>query len=66
MDLYGGAPGRFHLDGMRGTPKDEENLEIIDTFIDTVAIALKLIVSKLRLHHIFDDDPVLGVWFRSG
>ena len=30
MDLYGGVPGRFHLDGMRGTPKDEENLQIID------------------------------------
>jgi hypothetical protein len=35
MDLYGGTPGRFHLDGMRGTPKDEENHQIVDTFVDT-------------------------------
>ncbi len=65
MDLYGGTPGRFHLDGMRGTPKDEENLQIIDTFIDTVAIALKLMVSSLRLHSILEAEPALGIWFRS-
>jgi hypothetical protein len=40
MDMYGGTPVRFHLDGMRGTPKDDENFAIIDTFIDTTAIAL--------------------------
>ena len=65
MDLYGGVPGRFHLCGMRGTPKDEENLQIIDTFIDTAAIALKLMVSRLRLHPILEADPGLSIWFRS-
>lgn len=65
MDLYGGTPGEFHLDGMRGTSKDEENFQIIDTFIDTAAIALKLMVSKLRLHSILGGDPNLGIWFRS-
>jgi hypothetical protein len=65
MDLHGGDPGRFHLDGMRGTPKDDENFAIIDTFIDTAAIALKLIVSKLRLHHLLESDVPLRIWFRS-
>jgi len=65
MDLYGGTPGRFHLDGMRGTPKDEDNLQIVDTIIDTVAITLKLVVSRLRLHLILEADPGLGIWFRS-
>jgi hypothetical protein len=65
MDLYGGTPGRFHLEGMRGTPKDEENLQIVDTFIDTVTIALKLMVSRLRLHPIPEAEPSLGIWFRS-
>ena len=65
MDLHGGDPGRFHLDGMRGTPKDDENFAIIDTFIDTAAIALKLIVSKLRLHHLLESDAPLRIWFRS-
>ena len=65
MDLYGGTPGRFHLDGMRGTSKDDEDFAIIDTFIDTVSIALKLIVSKLRLHHLLETDAALRIWFRS-
>jgi hypothetical protein len=65
MDLYGGDPGRFHLDGMRGTPKDDENFAAIDTFIDTAAIALKLIVDKLRLHHLLESDTTLRIWFRS-
>jgi hypothetical protein len=65
MDLYGGTPGRFHLDGMRGTPKDEENLQIVDTFIDTVAITLKLMVGRLRLHPTLEADPGLDIWFRS-
>jgi hypothetical protein len=65
MDLYGGTPGRFHLDGMRGTPKDEENLQIVDTFVDAVAITLKLMASRLRLHPILDADPGLSIRFRS-
>jgi hypothetical protein len=65
MDMYGGTLGRFHLDGMGGTPKDDENFAIIDTFIDTAAIALKLIVSKLRLHHLLEPDAPLRIWFGS-
>ena len=65
MDLYGGVPGRFHLDGMRGTSKDDENLQIIDTFIDTASITLQLMVSRLRLHHLVKSDAVLATWFRS-
>ena len=57
--------GWFHLDGMRGTPKDGENFAIIDTFIDTAAISLKMIVSKLRLHSVFEPDAALRIWFRS-
>lgn len=65
MDLYGGVPGRFHLDGMRGTSKDDENLQIINTFIDTASITLQLLVSRLRLHHLVESDAVLATWFRS-
>ena len=50
MDLYGGVPGRFHLDGMRGTPKDEGEPSDHRPFIDTAATALKLMVSRLRVY----------------
>ena len=65
MDLYGGDPGRFHLDGTLGTSKDEESFASIDTFIDTASIALQLMVSRLRLHHLVESDAVLSKWFRS-
>ncbi|MDR6304678.1 hypothetical protein GGQ85_002390 [Nitrobacter vulgaris] len=35
MDLYGGRPGRFHLNGMRNTPKDKEPIELIETYLDS-------------------------------
>lgn len=65
MDLYGGTPGHFHLSGMSGTPKDQENLQTIGTFIDTASITFRLMVSHLRLHSLVEADPVLVEWFRS-
>jgi hypothetical protein len=50
---------------MSGTPKDEENFQIIDTFADTTSITLALVVSRLRLHHLLQSDAVLTEWFRS-
>ena len=65
MELYGGQPEHFHLRGMRGTPKDAENLETIDTFLTTLSIALAQMVSKFRLHELVERDPVLAAWIRS-
>ena len=62
MDLYGGVPGHFHLDGMRGTPKDAENLEIIQTFIDTASNAVALTISKLKLFSLIETDPFVASW----
>jgi hypothetical protein len=65
MDLYGGVPAHFHLRGMRGTPKDGENLAIIDSSIETVSLTISQMVSEFRLHDLVEKDEVLGVWFRS-
>ncbi|MGA8494392.1 MAG: hypothetical protein WB764_02845, partial [Xanthobacteraceae bacterium] len=65
MDMYGGRPAHFHLRGMKGTPKDAENLETIDTFVTTASIALGLIVTTLRLHHLLEGDEVLADWFQA-
>ena len=65
MDLYGGVPAHFHLAGMRGTPKEEENLQIIDTFVDAATVVLKLMAGKLRLHPILAAEPGLSIWFES-
>jgi len=36
MDMFGGHPRHFHLHGMRGTPKDLENCEVVETYATTV------------------------------
>jgi hypothetical protein len=65
MDLYGGTPAHFHLRGMGGTPKDAENLAIIDSFVDTVSLTFAQMVSNFRLHDLVERDPVLADWVRS-
>ena len=62
MDLYGGRPGFFHVNGMRGTPKDRENLEILDTFITTASNTLKDMVVELQLDSLVKADPQLSDW----
>lgn len=65
MDLYGGIPAHFHLRGMRGTPKDAENLETLDAFVTTASRTLRLMVINLKLRHLVEGDAVLAEWFRS-
>jgi len=65
MDLYGGRPGRFHLNGMKGTPKDAENLEIIDTLITTASNCLVQIAQCLQLRSLVASDPIISTWYRD-
>lgn len=65
MDLYGGRPGSFHLYGMSRTPKDGENLEILETLITTASNSLKGMVIDLNLQQIVQSDPELAAWMAS-
>jgi hypothetical protein len=65
MDLYGGIPGHFHVRGMRGTPKDAENLQTLDAFIDTASTTLRLVVNDLKLHDLVRLDAELGTWWSA-
>jgi hypothetical protein len=65
MDLYGGSPLRFHLRGMSGTPKDVENVEMLDTYITSVSLALKLLVQKFNLSTMIGRDAILATWYRN-
>ena len=63
MDLYGGSwPGRFHLSGMAGTPKDDENLEVLDTLITSASLCFRGMVQSLRLRNIVSYDPIVSKW----
>ncbi len=65
MDLFGGRPGRFHLRGMSGTPKDFENIETINTFISTASNSLIVIIQGLNLFALLQSDPALTRWYQE-
>ncbi len=65
MDLYGGRPGHFHLNGMRNTPKDLENLQMIDALITSASLCFVHLVQGLDLRPLLSGDPVLVDWYRS-
>jgi hypothetical protein len=66
MDLFGGRPGRFHLNGMRGTPKDAENVETLDTLITSASNCFIQVALALKLRSVVNADQVMIEWFREG
>jgi hypothetical protein len=64
MDLYGGLPGRFHVRGMRGTPKDNENIEILETYFTSVSQCVQLVILHLKLTELMSKDALLSEWMR--
>jgi hypothetical protein len=67
MDLYGGRPGKFHLKGMGGTPKDFENINLLETYFVSVSQCLQLVVLRLNLLKLITEsgDQGLEEWIRS-
>jgi hypothetical protein len=65
MDLYGGRPGRFHLRGMSGTPKDEEIVQVLETFVAVANTTFILMVQGLNLRGLVSGDPILARWYNG-
>lgn len=65
MDLYGGRPGRFHLRGMRGTPKDAENVAVLETFVTSALTTFIVMVQGLDLYGLVQKDELLTKWYRE-
>jgi hypothetical protein len=65
MDLYGGDPLGFHLRGMSNTPKDLENVEMLDSFVTSISLTLALLVQKFNMGSIVQKDTVLAGWYRD-
>ena len=65
MDLYGGTPGRFHLRGMNGTPKDSENLATLQSFITAASNTFVIMVQGLGLRALIESDPMLANWYKE-
>lgn len=65
MDLYGGTPGRFHVHGMKGTPKDAENVVMLDALITTASRCFVDLVRGLKLQPLLKPDPMLTEWYQN-
>jgi hypothetical protein len=65
MDLFGGREGHFHLNGMRNTPKDNECIEILETYIDSASICFANIAMQLQLRRVLNADPIITDWYRA-
>lgn len=65
MDLYGGRPGHFHLNGMRNTPKDFENLQMIDALITSASLCFVHLVRAFDLMPLLAEDPIVVEWYKS-
>jgi len=65
MDMYGGTPGRFHLRGMRDTPKDLENLEVLECYLASLENCFALMVHSLALKPAVATNKTTAVWFEE-
>lgn len=65
MDLYGGRPGRFHLKGMRDSPKDRENLDVLNVYVVTASNCFALMVHSLGMKQLVLADPLTARWFNA-
>jgi hypothetical protein len=65
MDLYGGLPGKFHVRGMSGTPKDDENIELLETYFTSVSQCAQLIILRLKLLTLLSSDSIVSRWMQS-
>jgi hypothetical protein len=65
VDLYGGRPGHFHLRGMSGTPKDGENLAILETCVETASNAFVIMIQQLDVRDLIINDQVLLAWYNG-
>ena len=63
MDLYGGGPAHFHLKGMSRTPKDMENLEILETLITSASICMAGLAQAFEMRDVLNSDPELATWY---
>jgi len=62
MDMYGGSPSKLHVRGMLQTPKDGENLDILDTFARSVELSALHIMVRLALRSAVANHPHLRQW----
>lgn len=65
MDMFGGRPGHFHMNGMSGTPKDNESLALVTSFTNSVSITLSMMIQKFDMIDTIKNIPELAHWVKD-
>jgi len=65
MDLCGGRGPHFHIRGMSGTPKDDENIALLTTFAETARLTARSMILRLALFEVIQSDQTLLAWYRA-
>jgi hypothetical protein len=63
MEMIDGKPLAIHLRGMRGTPKDEENLDVLEGFVSSVTNSIRFMLFYMGLMDQVESDPTLREWY---
>lgn len=63
MDMYGGDPAKFHMNGMSGTQKDRESVAAISVFVDSVSLTLGHMIQKFDMRDAMKDIDKIAHWF---
>jgi hypothetical protein len=50
---------------MNGTPKEGENLEVLQTFAESLSICFVRMIQGLDLRRFVEADPVIGSWYKG-
>jgi hypothetical protein len=50
---------------MSGTPKDNENLATLESFITTASTAFVIMIQGLNLRGLLEADPALAAWYND-
>jgi hypothetical protein len=64
MDLFGGHSGHFHLHGMKGTPKDAENVAVLEALINSASLSFIRVAQSLNVNVHVANDERLEMWRR--
>jgi hypothetical protein len=64
MEMIDGSPLAIHLRGMRGTSKDEENLDILEVFVSSATNSLRFMLLYMGLVGEVESDPALRDWYK--
>lgn len=65
MDMYGGRPACFHMNGTSGSPKDSESIEMLADFTNSVSLVLAHMIIAFDMVDVVRSTPEIAHWIKG-